>query len=99
MMRIRWSTNAERDLQEIYDYLAARSLRAASGIAERIKRRVEATASTPLLAPRVGRGSTRMLVVSRTPYLVFYQVKDDELLVEAVFHASRRRPARWRRRH
>ncbi|MCA1598486.1 MAG: type II toxin-antitoxin system RelE/ParE family toxin, partial [Chloroflexi bacterium] len=45
---------------------------------------------------RTGRvEGTRELVVSRTPYIVAYRVRDDEVIVLAVQHAARLWPARF----
>lgn len=90
-MRIVWSTQARADLHYIQTYLAERSPRGSERIWLRIVRRVAAQADTPLAAPLEGDGPLRRMVVTQTPYLVFYLVEGDELRVEAVMHAAQNR--------
>ncbi len=42
----------------------------------------------PFAAPIHGSGPARRLVISGTPHIVMYTVREDALRVEAIFHAS-----------
>lgn len=90
-MRIEWSFEALRDLDQIQEYLEQHSPRAAKRMWLRIHERVELQAEMPLAAPIHRDGPARMLVVGGTPYIVMYLVQGDLLRVEQVIHTARDR--------
>jgi toxin ParE1/3/4 len=90
-VKIEWSFEALRDLDQIQDYLEQHSPRAAKRMWLRIHERVELQAEIPLAAPLYRDGPARMLVVRGTPYIVMYVVESDVLKVEQVIHAARDR--------
>jgi toxin ParE1/3/4 len=53
----------------------------------------EMIASAPLSAPAI-RGRIRRAVIRRFPYLLFYVIEEEEVIVLACLHASRD-PERW----
>ena len=57
----------------------------------RILNRVSAQVHMPLSAPIERDGPERCLVVTRTPYLVLYDVIGDDLRVVAIYHAKQNR--------
>lgn len=57
----------------------------------RIHDRVALQASMPLAAPIHGNGPARKLVVSGTPYIVFYVIEGETLKVEQVLHGAQNR--------
>jgi toxin ParE1/3/4 len=87
-MRIEWSLDAIRDLDRIQDYLIERNPQAAERIWLRIHERVGLQAHIPFAAPIYAEGPARMLVITGTPYLVFYVLDDDVLRVEQVLHGA-----------
>ena len=94
-MKIRWFRRALNQLVAAEDYIAEDNPDAARELVTRIKRAVARLADYPELG-RTGRvEGTRELVVSRTPYIVAYRVRDDEVIVLAVQHAARLWPARF----
>lgn len=90
-MRVEWSLDAVRDLDRIQEYLIERSPQAAERIWRRIHQRVGLQAHIPFAAPIYGEGPVRMLVVTGTPYLVFYVLDGDVLRVEQVLHGAQAR--------
>jgi len=94
-MKIRWFRRALNQLGAAEDYVAEDNPDAARELVARIERAVARLADYPELG-RTGRvEGTRELVVSRTPYIVAYRVRDDEVVVLAVQHAARQWPARF----
>ncbi len=88
-MRVVLSPQAREDLREIFLYLAADNPAAAHLILTRIQERVKELRDNPHIG-RPGRvPGTRELVVSKTPYLVPYQVRDEVLQILRVYHGSR----------
>lgn len=92
-MGILWLRKALVNLNEIAEYIAKDNPLAASQTVERIVTAVENLSSQPSMG-RSGRvAGTRELVVSGTPFIVPYRVKDRTVQILRVFHASRRWPA------
>lgn len=88
-MRLRVTARANRDLQNIADYIRGENPYAAARVLERIER----TFSILLDAPFIGRPSQREGVrefpVRDLPFLVIYRVTSDAVDVLTVFHTSR----------
>ena len=91
-MRVRWTPSALRDLEAIGDYVAKEKPVAATRLVSAIHSRTDLLVQHPE-AGRPGRiAGTRELVVSGTPYIVPYRVRDGEVQLLAVFHGARRWP-------
>lgn len=90
-MKIRFSPRAVDDLGAIADYLSDRS---ASG-ALAVERQIHATLKLLSEFPRCGRildyrPNVRVIPVTRHPYLLFYSVSGDQIVVLHVRHGARR---------
>ena len=90
-MRIRWSGQANRDVNAIFDYLSERSLRGVRTVLSRVEKRVASLRENPLLGPAVFDTGARMLAVTRTDYVVYYQVVQQEIIVLRVLHGAQER--------
>jgi toxin ParE1/3/4 len=84
-MRTVWSRRALQHLVEIRSYIAKDHPRAERQVAARILESVDRLAGYPHIG-RSGRAiGTRELVVSGTPCVIPYRVKEDRLQLIAVF--------------
>jgi toxin ParE1/3/4 len=93
-MKVVWSRRALRHLTHVRDYIAKDDPTAADWIASRILESVERLAAHPHIG-RSGRiVGTRELVVSGTPYIVPYRIRDDQLELLAVFHGRQKWPSK-----
>lgn len=91
-MRLRWSRPALRDLLTIGEYVANDSPAAAARLIQTIREGAELLSHHPHMG-RPGRvHGTRELVVTGTPYILPYRVRNDEIEILAVFHGARRWP-------
>ncbi len=91
-MRIRLTEPAIRDLDSIEEYIGKDSPRAAAKMVLRVLEAIEGLRQFPHIG-RPGRVSgTRELVVSRTPYVAVYAVRDDALWVLRVLHGAQKWP-------
>lgn len=90
-MKIEWSLAAVRDLDQIETYIEQHTPRGAKRIWSRIHERIVLQADIPLAAPLFKSGPARMLVVTRTPYIVLYVVDGDVLRVEQIVHGAQDR--------
>lgn len=71
-------------------YIEKRSPNGASRVARRILKRVEDLSVFAEQGVPVGR-DTRRLDVGQTPYLVFYRIKADRVIVIGIVHGRRKR--------
>lgn len=91
-MEIRWLEDALDDLDAAYAYIAADDPRAAARILLRIRNAVRALATQPH-SGRPGRvPGTRELVISRTPYVAPYRVRERAIEILRVYHGARTWP-------
>jgi toxin ParE1/3/4 len=92
-MRIRLTTQALADLDDINVYLTPRSPKGALNV----KAAILATFDTLKTLPHSGKPQTtkgvRKMGVARYPYNIFYAVDDDadEIIIFTIFHTSRKR--------
>ena len=88
-MKLRFTPQAISELDAILDYIAARSPHGA----ERVKARLLGLAGFIQDQPRSGRKTSeaglRRIVATPYPYVVFYEVKDDEVVIVGVRHGAR----------
>lgn len=89
-MKLHYTPAAVAELAEVLDYIAKRSPQAA----RRIQVRLQAISLLLLQHPRAGqpqrRGRLRRILVYPYPYLIFYQILDDEIVIHGVRHAARK---------
>ncbi len=91
-MRIIWLAEAERDLDRIVEYIAEDNPTAVLSVLSDLR-------EAPLVLlehPRFGRPGrvegTRELVISGLPYILPYEIRDQEIRILAVMHTSRKWP-------
>jgi toxin ParE1/3/4 len=95
-MKLRWTAPALRDLEALGDYIARENPAAAAKAIAQILEHADMLAFHPH-AGRVGRVSgTRELVISGTPFIVPYRVRDEDLELLAVFHGARQWPENFK---
>ena len=94
-MRVRWTRTALANLDALAEYIARDDPGAAAQVVQSI---VDATS---LLSehPAIGRPGrvpgTRELVVTNTPFLIPYRVRDKTVEILRVFHGARRWPTEF----
>jgi toxin ParE1/3/4 len=94
-VRVRWLKRTLKNLDEEAESVARDSPQAAARIVERIATSVDRLATHPA-SGRPGRvPGTRELVISATPYIVPYRVRDETVEILRVFHAARKWPEKF----
>ena len=94
-MRVVWTRVALRELDAIGDYIARDSPAAAERTVRRILDEVDRLADHSHIG-RPGRiANTRELVVTSTPFVVPYRVRDEAVEVLSVFHGKRKWPDKF----
>lgn len=88
-MRVRLTPLALAELDAIVSYLAARSPQGAARVGERVRAALEALAEHPGMGARTDDPDLRRLVLRPTPYLLFYEVTAEAVVVVGLRHGSR----------
>lgn len=91
-MRVRFTATASNEIALILTDLGQKNLSAADRVASRIRDLVERLREFPLSGAPTDNPDVRVAVLIPFPYLVFYMVQGDYLIVRNVRHAARKRP-------
>jgi len=91
-VRLRWSEAALKDREEIFDSIERNSPQTAAEVDLRIREQARALRDFPG-AGRPGRvRGTRELAIDRTPVIVAYRVREDEVLILRILRGTRSWP-------
>ena len=88
-MILRFSIEAQADIQSIFDFIARDNPASAGRVVTTIEQATQRLANFPLSGRRGAVETTRELVIPRLPYIVVYRLADDRVEIIAVFHAAR----------
>jgi toxin ParE1/3/4 len=88
-MNVRFTETAYADLGEIRAYVAQDNPIAATAVIARIEATIKQIAMFPEVGPQKYR-SARMFPVRRFPYLIFYTIEAEEVVILTIRHSSRR---------
>ena len=94
-MRLRYSADARVDLEEARQWYRGHSAALEERFAEAVARTIETIVEHPRAYPAVD-PDVRRASVTVFPYLVYYAIESDGLVVLAVLH-GKRHPDTWRR--
>ena len=90
-MKVRYSPRAAADLAAIADYLSARTAQGARALERALRATVALIADFPGSGRIVDqRPNVRVIPVARFPYLIFYTVSGDDVIVLHVRHSARK---------
>jgi toxin ParE1/3/4 len=90
-VEIVWSPLAVARLQEIRAYVALDKSEAAERLATRIVAMVEALTAHPYLGRAGAEPGIRELVISGTPYIILYRVREERVIISTVWHTAQKR--------
>ncbi|MGH6842854.1 MAG: type II toxin-antitoxin system RelE/ParE family toxin [Methylocella sp.] len=88
-MRVRYTPQALADLNAILDYISIRSPQGARRVQARIQVLIGLLPVHPLIGTRTDDPSIRRLATPPYPYLAFYEVAGEEIIIHAIRHAAR----------
>jgi toxin ParE1/3/4 len=91
-MKLRYAPRAYADIADIYEYIAKHNGRAAAAVVQRIRTTCELVASFPDLGRETDISGVRVFPIARFPYLVYYRLRENELVIIHVRHARRDQP-------
>ena len=91
-MKIRWTAVAADDLKSVYDYLSEHAPALPDAIVDRILDGIDALAQFPNLGRQGRLNGTHELVITGTPFIVFYRLRKSQVEILGVLHAARKWP-------
>ena len=91
-MIVRYTETAADEIEQIFSYIAERNPAAARNVRARIEQTTGALTSFPYMAQMSDEPGVRVTPVGRFPYLIFYHVEKDEIVILHVRHSARQRP-------
>jgi toxin ParE1/3/4 len=89
-MNVVYAPRALRDLERIASYHVERNPAGAINVLGAIKSSIDTLSFFPQIGRLVDNAGHRRVPVLRYPYLIFYRVAGDELLILHIRHTSRR---------
>jgi plasmid stabilization system protein ParE len=91
-MRVRFTETAYGELGDIHSFLVQLNPIAARAAVARIESTARQIGMFPYMGRVKYRQNVRMFPVRRFPYLIFYTIEADEVVILSIRHAARRRP-------
>jgi toxin ParE1/3/4 len=91
-VRLRFLPRAYANIAAIHEHISQDSPRAATAVAAQIHLTSQLLARYPALGRKTDIEDVRVLPTARYPYLVYYRVQRDELVILHVRHARRDLP-------
>jgi plasmid stabilization system protein ParE len=91
-MKVRYTETALVEIDEIFAYIAKHNVKAAATIVDRARATIDQLASYPRLGQVASESGVRTIQIGRYPFLVFYALEQDEVVILHVRHTARRRP-------
>jgi toxin ParE1/3/4 len=89
-MRLRFTPQARRDIERIYDYLNQRSPSGADNVSVAIYAASRFIAERPKASPLTEKPNVRVKVLRRYRYKIFYHVVGDTVEILHIRHTARR---------
>jgi plasmid stabilization system protein ParE len=89
-VKVRYTRRAFHQMNTILDYIGNHSPRGAHSVKQRLQVVIDLVAAHPHSGPLIGKRDLRRVVVTPYPYLIFYRVTPDEIVIHGVRHAARR---------
>lgn len=89
-MRVRYSPRSLRNLRSISAYIEKENPLAAARVIHRIEEAIAGLGHAPGMGSPTRKSGIHRFAISGTPYLVFYEIFDDEVAIIHIRHGARR---------
>jgi toxin ParE1/3/4 len=87
---IRYNRRAVRDLEAIADHIRLQNPSASGRVRRRIEQLIEGLADFPYQGSPTDEPEIRRLVANPFPYLIFYRIKNEAIIILHIRHGRRR---------
>jgi plasmid stabilization system protein ParE len=91
-MKVRFTATALAEIDDIFAYLSIRNANAASSVVARVDRTIARLADFPFMAGMSDIDTVRRIPLGRYPFVIFYTVSSEEVVILHVRHGARRSP-------
>ncbi len=91
-MKLRYTEQARKDMDSLYQYVAREDPNAAQGVVERMAAMIEHLPQHPALGLRGRLPEVLELVIPNLPFVVVYELSKKTIDILAIIHKSRRWP-------
>ena len=91
-MRLSWSPRARGDIDGIHDWVREHSAPGATRVIAEVRKTADLIARHPGIGRPTNRLRIRVLPVVRFPYLIYFTVHSDEVVILHVRHGARAEP-------
>ncbi|MEX1083940.1 MAG: type II toxin-antitoxin system RelE/ParE family toxin [Xanthobacteraceae bacterium] len=91
-MKVRYTDTATDEIEEIFAYIAQHDRSAALRVVARVGQTVSLLADFPDIAQMTDEPGVRRMPVGRYPFLIFYTVEGNEIVILHVRHSAREQP-------
>lgn len=91
-MRVRVTATALSEIDDIFAYLSVRNEQAAKSVVARVDQTIARLADFPFMAQLSDVVDARRIPVGRYPFVIFYTVSSNEIVILHVRHGARRSP-------
>jgi toxin ParE1/3/4 len=88
-MRLRYTLPALAELDAILDYIATHSPQGAARINGRIHTMIDLLLAYPRIGQQTDDPTTRRVGTSPYPYLIFYEIAAEEIVIHGIRHGAR----------
>lgn len=88
-MNIRYTLPALADLDSVLTYISATSPQGAARVQKRIQDAVSLLLAYPEIGLRTDDSDIRRLTTTPYPFLIFYEIGNQEIIIHAVRHGAR----------
>ncbi|KYG23785.1 stabilization protein [Bradyrhizobium sp. AT1] len=88
-MKLRYTLPALADLDSILTYVAEASPRGAARVQQRIQHVIDLLLTHPEIGLRTDDPDIRRLTTTPYPFLVFYEIGNEEIIIHAIRHGAR----------
>jgi toxin ParE1/3/4 len=91
-MKIRYTETSLVEIDEIFAYISERNADAAARVVARVEQTIANLGDYPELAQTADEANVRRMPVGRYPFIVFYTIEANEVVILHVRHAARQWP-------
>jgi plasmid stabilization system protein ParE len=88
-LRLSYTPEALAELEEVLAYIANRSPEGAQRVRQRLKTIIGFVGQHPYAGLKLRKPDLRRIAATPYPYIVFYRVEDDEVIIVGVRHSAR----------
>jgi toxin ParE1/3/4 len=89
-VKLRYTLRGAAELDEVLNYIQARSPQGARHVQVRIRVIIDLLLQHPHAGQLTNKGRLRRMIVTPYPYVVFYQVTEGEIVIHGVRHGAHR---------